>query len=813
MADATQILTFKLVLDGKETKATIELTKKDFEDLNATIGKITERPIIKQFAKDLLLVDASAQEATSGIIDFINYNQVTEKEIQSVIQTLRDEQSVLAVGGQQWQQHGIAIQNLTNAYQSTIMGQKQFTAQSSSARMAVSQFGFALGDASMIMVDFRMFLLSIGNNIPFIVQGLAQVSKEAKDANMSFGQFLKNNLDASMKLVLGANALMFALMVLPSIFNKINEASGDAAGDGLKKLSEELKNMTSGQIVAELEKVRKKIKEINDEKVGYSNIVSSAGSYPVIQMRVSKGDEKNVGEKETVLSEEERKIQDARSKRKLALELEIKDYDKLIDQVKNGADADAKILELRNSQAEKQKELDDLLKTSTEREEDRKRKTEEQKKKYDEYLNSIEKNYALQKELNQINNINNAKNIYDTQQLIEKELQHNLSLEQRLKLLKLQKQTYDDLNEGLNFFDESQADLDQARKDFEEQSVANEKDKLQTNEKRLEVLKQISDLEKKAAVLSQPTEIKKEGMADKQKTDDEIKRWEELYNNGIISKEEFERAKDLIEQAYTRRSLDRDKQTMLEKMNMYGQLIDAWQNALNTMYAAAEQNALNEVDGWKKKEEKKLDEERNTALKHARTQSDRQKINEQYDKKQQQLEDEANKRAHDKLIFWLRLKQLGDIAATTMTTYKAATSALEPPPTGLGPVFGWPLMAAVIAGGLANVALIAQQKVPGYERGGIVVGEKGPEIIAPFQDYASGQSKLIAMTMMTLRDELRNPAVNASLDSDLIAINRELKELLKNIKEDGISARAYLDDREAKKITSKGNYLNNKTRL
>lgn len=83
----------------------------------------------------------------------------------------------------------------------------------------------------------------------------------------------------------------------------------------------------------------------------------------------------------------------------------------------------------------------------------------------------------------------------------------------------------------------------------------------------------------------------------------------------------------------------------------------------------------------------------------------------------------------------------------TMDTYRAATAALAPPPIGAGPVFGPILAAITTAAGLANVAKIMSTETPkmtGYATGGMaLVGEVGPEIIAPAMDYAEGQAMLI----------------------------------------------------------------------
>lgn len=61
------------------------------------------------------------------------------------------------------------------------------------------------------------------------------------------------------------------------------------------------------------------------------------------------------------------------------------------------------------------------------------------------------------------------------------------------------------------------------------------------------------------------------------------------------------------------------------------------------------------------------------------------------------------------------------IGQTLIETYKGATAALSPPPTGAGPLFGPILAAATVAMGLKNVQQIRNQKVE-MNRGGMVGG-------------------------------------------------------------------------------------------
>jgi chromosome segregation ATPase len=63
-------------------------------------------------------------------------------------------------------------------------------------------------------------------------------------------------------------------------------------------------------------------------------------------------------------------------------------------------------------------------------------------------------------------------------------------------------------------------------------------------------------------------------------------------------------------------------------------------------------------------------------------------------------------------------------AQTAISTYKAATAALEPPPVGLGPVLGPILAGLTTINGLANVAKINAIQLPKFATG--VIGVDGP---------------------------------------------------------------------------------------
>lgn len=132
-------------------------------------------------------------------------------------------------------------------------------------------------------------------------------------------------------------------------------------------------------------------------------------------------------------------------------------------------------------------------------------------------------------------------------------------------------------------------------------------------------------------------------------------------------------------------------------------------------------SAKKESDSYKKTELDKLKTDREKALSHARSQAQKDRINKQYDEKQKQIEDEADKRAREKAQDWYAVQKAANVASATMATYDAGAKALGNPPVG---PWNIALAAVVIAAGLANVASIIATPLPGFARG--IIGIDGP---------------------------------------------------------------------------------------
>jgi hypothetical protein len=247
----------------------------------------------------------------------------------------------------------------------------------------------------------------------------------------------------------------------------------------------------------------------------------------------------------------------------------------------------------------------------------------------------------------------------------------------------------------------------------------------------------------------------------------------ELYKNSL-------EAQLLIRLIFENKLDDLDKLRKKKEEERNQIIASGWANAFSSIYQFAEQSASYDIKSWKDKEEKKLEEEHKTLLKHAKTQKDRERIDQDYQNKKDKLDDEANSKAKEKLLVWFRLQQAANIASTIMSTYNAATAALKPAPDGLGPIWGIPLAAATVVAGLANVAIIADQKLPGYAKGGIVVGEKGPEVIAPMQDYASGQADLVIRTINAVQSSMQEISLGQGYGRDA-ELYGEMKKFNENI--------------------------------
>lgn len=129
----------------------------------------------------------------------------------------------------------------------------------------MGQLGWAMGDANMFLVNFRMGMMSVANNIPMVVQGLAMVRAEAAATGVSFKVLAMQSLMGPGGLMLGINLLMFALTALPYLFDDTTESVKDQK-DELKKLKNEYDGLTQAQLEYYLVNVEERISAMEASK-------------------------------------------------------------------------------------------------------------------------------------------------------------------------------------------------------------------------------------------------------------------------------------------------------------------------------------------------------------------------------------------------------------------------------------------------------------------------------------------------------------------------------------------------------------------
>lgn len=146
----------------------------------------------------------------------------------------------------------------------------------------------------------------------------------------------------------------------------------------------------------------------------------------------------------------------------------------------------------------------------------------------------------------------------------------------------------------------------------------------------------------------------------------------------------------------------------------------------------------------------------------------------------------------------------------TYTSAEAAYKAVVGIPV-VGPALAIAAAAAAIIAGLARVEQIGKVNIPkGYAEGGRLPQGRAGYVEGWHNELIAPEKTFVEIFKQELRPQILN---NGSANGfDVIGIKESINRL-NNALEQGIIARAYLDDREARKITSTGNYLNNKTRL
>ncbi len=336
-------------------------------------------------------------------------------------------------------------------------------------------------------------------------------------------------------------------------------------------------------------------------------------------------------------------------------------------------------------------------------------------------------------------------------ELLKKEIEY---LNRRKEILANAGESYIQIE---NLIEEKQAEL----------LIKRNENELKTAERKLELQKKIAD---KQLELNDASNIQK------------------LENDVQYLKEKLE----------LYRQYGKDAMEIEFELNLKIQELDALRNNEGTAseeYKARLTDELNQSEYLYSEQYRQLEKWKTEELKkYEKDEEAKTLINGVYAKRREEIEKaeaESKKQATMQALSYIAgayakhtlVSKLASAAMATINTYEAATKALT-----AGPIVGPPLAALITAAGLANVAKIMSTETPqatAYEKGGMaIIGEKGPELIAPVSDYAEGQKLLaekvaasVANTIIMPVNESAN-GISREFASDLIARLEDWKDRL-----------------------------------
>ncbi len=156
------------------------------------------------------------------------------------------------------------------------------TAGLSQMNNAIGQMGWALGDADMFIVNFRMGMMSIANNIPMVVRGLIDAKTAASGAGKSLGALAMESIMGPGGVMLAINGLMFLLNVLPGLFSDSTKKIEDQSKK-VDELAESYKNLTIAQLSRKKSDIESELSEMTSEMTKkYGGVLSIFTNLPLV---------------------------------------------------------------------------------------------------------------------------------------------------------------------------------------------------------------------------------------------------------------------------------------------------------------------------------------------------------------------------------------------------------------------------------------------------------------------------------------------------------------------------------------------------
>lgn len=236
------------------------------EQLDAVTNKTRITTLANEgLTSEVLKYTAVNDQSVRGISEYITSQNLSSETIEKTISALDLEIKSLGINSEAWKQKTAAAANLKAAYGQVITQNAQLgTAQNNAAagmnkmNLAMGQFGYLVGDADMFLVNFRMGLMSIGNNIPMVVQYLQYAKQEASSLNMTLGQAFMQSIAGPGGLLLGVNAAVFAMQLIARFTSQSTEEIKKQK-DEIDKLRDSYQKLSKQQIDSKEMELRTKL--------------------------------------------------------------------------------------------------------------------------------------------------------------------------------------------------------------------------------------------------------------------------------------------------------------------------------------------------------------------------------------------------------------------------------------------------------------------------------------------------------------------------------------------------------------------------
>jgi len=727
MADISREIVLKLTINGQEALATLKVTAQENQELITKI-RLLESEYANAFQKiatELSQHNEITEEAINQTTKWLSAQDLTAVEIEKVISELQQQNATVELNSTKWLENEKNIQLLRNSYTSLISNNKQLVqakaktvAGVNQMNMAMGQLGWALGDANMFVVNFRMGMMSVANNIPMVINALTDARKAAADTGTTFKAQLASSLAGSGGLMLAINGLMFLLQLLPALFsNTTKEVEKQKKEvDDLKKSYESL---TKAQIVNRLKEYEAQLSQLESKHSAYKTY-SAGGSYGMGGYKIA-----------VKIDDEKERFGD-----------DLEQYNNMKKQVQALKEMNAEIgvyRDISNNISLNEEKLMNLRK-------------DPESKNY--YKNLVPDAKNFEDAVNKLN------------QWIESDRKQLNSAKERQKLV----------NQA---YEKQKKQLEEAQQHEEKMAEINGQGDLRIRQLKISHYKEMLELQKKHGKDTKDIEYKLQ---------EEQAEYTKLYG-----------AKNLktYQQLHPQKKLNELAPKELGNNYMSGDDLDKIKaNSIDDEYER--QRALADLEystQLNKYEDFANFEEIKTALyaEHSRKKQDIDRAEAEH-----KLSMTSNMFSALKGYFGEHTAayKVLTIFQTTIDTYQAAVAAYKSTAEIplVGPFLAPAAAAAATIFGMSKVNTIEKTKVPGYAKGSMgLVGEEGPEIIAPLEEYASGQSRLITATVMAVERNIQtgkvtgtSKTIESMMQNHLDRLNNWSKEISFKIKGDDL---------------------------